>query len=591
MGDEAKVHSLKATAVVALLFVVNFSIFFAGEAPSPTDSKFSMLLGESLLIHRTFDLRAYSVPHARPYSNIPGLGTVDGYPYHVFVRDGHLLYYFPHATSILSVPFLFILQNVGISAITANGKYDERGEAAAQRFIAAVLMAALICITYLTARLVLETGWSLAIALGAALGTPIWSTCSYALWSFDWELVFLALAIFELLRSAKLGKNPHVVWLATLLAWSYFARPTSAIAIVAVSVYLLRCHRSSIFRYLFSLTLWLIAFVIYSYEVFGRLLPDYYEGSVLDHHFAVALANNLFGPSRGLLVYVPIVLFIIYLVLKFRRTIECVELVWLGGAICVAQTLFVSSVTHKPSVKIQPQWWGGWAYGPRVLIDLLPWLSLLAMLGLAAKTASPLTERTRQRLDPLGRSEWAVGCLLLLASVAINYRGARSPAAMDWNAWKDCVYPWPQDTVADLFEEWRYPQFLAALISPPSDADPGPKSRPVIKSIFEPVASGLSDSQTASSNPRVRLFPGEWIMIRGENFDSKHGVAVDLFSPDRKIGTTFVWPGSQLSRSSIPFLVPYAPPGLVALRVDNHGCDGQYSEQSDVLQAMLKHQP
>ena len=35
-------------------------------------------------------------------------------------------------------------------------------------------------------------------------------------------------------------------------------------------------------------------------------------------------------------------------------------------------------------VSLWPTWWGGYSYGPRLIADALPWMALLAILGLAA---------------------------------------------------------------------------------------------------------------------------------------------------------------------------------------------------------------
>ena len=89
-------------------------------------------------------------------------------------------------------------------------------------------------------------------------------------------------------------------------------------------------------------------------------------------------------------------------------------------------------------------WHAGMAYGPRYMTGVVPWLFLLAVLGV------------RAMLDggPPPRATLAIGAMLAALSVVIQYRGAWIPATWDWNA-----HP-PIETHADeKVWDWRSPQF------------------------------------------------------------------------------------------------------------------------------------
>ena len=129
-----------------------------------------------------------------------------------------------------------------------------------------------------TASLMLPITWSCVVALGAAFGTQIWSTATRGLWSHTWEIFLLGLAVDSILQSDH-GRAPmHPVWLATLLAWSYFVRPTGSVPIAVVTIYLLLAHRAIVITYVITGAIWLAAFVAYSSRVFGTWLPPYYFG-------------------------------------------------------------------------------------------------------------------------------------------------------------------------------------------------------------------------------------------------------------------------------------------------------------------------
>jgi hypothetical protein len=96
------------------------------------------------------------------------------------------------------------------------------------------------------------------------------------------------------------------------MAWLYFVRPTFCIPIVGISAYLLFYHRRSLGAYIVTGCVWLAAFVAYSRYYFGVNLPNYYRADRLTFDsFWEALAGNLISPSRGLFIYVPVLVFVV----------------------------------------------------------------------------------------------------------------------------------------------------------------------------------------------------------------------------------------------------------------------------------------
>jgi hypothetical protein len=242
-------------------------------------------------------------------------------------------------------------------------------------------------------------------------------------------------------------KRIRPVLLATLLAWTYFVRPTFAVPIVAVSVYLLFYHRRALPLYVLTGVLWLGAFVAYSHYYFGPLLPNYYQANRLTFGtFWEAVAGNLISPSRGLLIYVPVLLFVFYLLVRYRKAWSHPRLVVLSICVVVAHLLIVSG--------FQP-WFGGWCYGPRYCTGIVPWFALLAVLSVAARlrwnSLHPASDSSRR-----WRTEFAVGALLLTISIVFNGIGALWPSSLHWNP-----LPINVDEKPERVWEWRDPQFLA----------------------------------------------------------------------------------------------------------------------------------
>ena len=64
-------------------------------------------------------------------------------------RGGSITYFFPHGSSILSIPLVGILNAIGISAATPEGKFSLRGEVVIERVVASILMAVLTCVFFI----------------------------------------------------------------------------------------------------------------------------------------------------------------------------------------------------------------------------------------------------------------------------------------------------------------------------------------------------------------------------------------------------------------------------------------------------------
>ena len=445
-----------------LIFVLLLVVFLLSPVRQVTDSRYSMLLTQSLLDHGSFRLDHYALPRHEPQWDKTFYRHGD---YRLEASRGHVYYYLPPGSSVLSAPFVALLNPFGLSAVGADNAYDHQGEVKIETILAALLMAALSCLFFYTARLSLPTRWSALVALGGALATQVYSTASRALWSHTWGILLLGVVVFLLLRRESRQRGFSPVLLASLLSWLYFIRPTFAVHILAVSVYLFLFQRSIFLRYAVTGALWLAVFVLYSWTHFGQLLPSYYLVSRLEPaHFGEALAANLVSPSRGLLIYVPVLLFVAFLLVRHRRHLVHRRLVWLSLAIIAADVAVVSAF---------PQWWAGHCFGSRFMTGAVPWFVLLGTLGLRAG----LTWRDERAADSLAgwRAQSACGAALLVLSVFINASGAIQRATWEWNEGP----PLDIDLYPERAWDWRRPQFLAGYLpalgpasTPPEDGDP-----------------------------------------------------------------------------------------------------------------------
>ena len=453
---EATRFTWRDLLVAAGLYAILLAVFWASPVRIVSDSRYTLLLTHHLLHHGGFVLDRYGLPRHLPVDY--GSAKLDGDLYQLEYVDGHLYYFFPPGSSILSAPFALAQDALGYPVVGPDGRFSEKQEERNQSFVAAALAAALGVVFYASARLVLPVGWSGLVAAGGALGTQVYSTASRALWNHTWGLLLIAGTIY-LLLSRETGRRERLppVWLATLVSWSYFVRPTNSVFILGVTLYLLLRHREGFVRYALTGAAWLGAFVGWSWFHYGRPLPTYFAAARLHATtLGEALAGNLVSPSRGLLVFVPVTLFVVYLLGRFWGYRRHTSLLGLGAGVSALQYLAVSGFVP---------WYGGGCYGPRYTTELVPWIVLAGALGLAAALRWRGDYAIQHNLRAW-RGTLAAGGALLALSILINARGATARATRSWNE-----VPVPVDQAPGRVWDWRYPQTMAGVIPIPLPHD------------------------------------------------------------------------------------------------------------------------
>jgi hypothetical protein len=437
------------------LFLLSLGIFFLSPISDVrSDPQYSILVSESILKYRTPALNQIRIPGLvqTQLPSHPNLRVMR--PFYELVRiNDRVLYAYPHGSSLLSLPLVALINAIGISATDPKGNYYYSGELWTQKLISSFLMAIVVCIFFQTSRLLLPRSYSLIIALGAGFGSQIWSTATRALWSHTWEVFLTACLVLILLKREEESRQINGPLLATLVSWMYFVRPTGAIVVVAISVLIFFCFRDRFFGYAATGLVWLCGFMTYSWIYFGRLAPDYYgmSSALPLIGWPVAFAGCLISPSRGLLIFVPSVLSVLYLIARYWRTLPNRRLVWLSVGIIGGQLVMVST---------WPVWWGGWSYGPRLLTDLIPWFVLLGVLGsrayLDCSAQTPSADH-----QPAG-TKWAVPIALSLIAIGIfiNGYGAVSIQTRLWNAHPNI------DKHQERLWDWAHPQFIAGWVNP-----------------------------------------------------------------------------------------------------------------------------
>jgi hypothetical protein len=160
--------------------------------------------------------------------------------------------------------------------------------------------------------------------------------------------------------------------------------------------------------------------------------------------FWEGFAGSLISPSRGLLIYVPVLMFVAYLLVRYRQALRT-RLFTLSISVVGVHLILISGFVL---------WYGGHCYGPRLSTDLVPWFALLGMLAIKARLQWREKNPTQDSVLR-ARTEWSFAALLLVCSATLNGIGAISLDASAWN-----VRPTNIDQDLSRLWDWRHPQFL-----------------------------------------------------------------------------------------------------------------------------------
>ena len=292
--------------------------------------------------------------------------------------DGHVRATYPLVPSLAAVPFFWGAIRLGL--LDPERPYSIQIEVVGK--LAASVWTSLACIALgLLIGKMGATAPAVPFMLAAGLSTPLWSSASQAFGSHAPAACFLALALLWIIDSRLTPSRAVIAGVAFGLAVA--CRPVLAVFPVGAFLGLLLVagdHRRSLWLAA-GCAVVLVALGIYHLASFGALLGGQaslesawvhqqthrVDGAWSGNPF-VGLAGILISPSRGILIFAPIV----WLVWPAARGAWTND-PFLRWALIVPSLLFVL-IWSKYAV-----WWGGHSYGPRYAADLVvPVVAIIA---------------------------------------------------------------------------------------------------------------------------------------------------------------------------------------------------------------------
>jgi hypothetical protein len=352
------------------------------------------LLPYSLLREGNFDLDEFRFLYAH------------GVPGYIIPSGRHLVSAYPPGPAILALPF-YVLPVFGGIAPEPNlwaMLVD------VEKLAAATLTAMSVALIYAALRRLEKRNVALTLSVIYAFGTSSLSISSQALWQHGPSQLLLAASLYCLVRGMDQPK--WAAFSGLTLGWAVLCRPTDILIAIPLAAYVLHTHRKQVCLFAL-LTLPSVGFILlYNYWYFGSATQlgydqGFFSGGVWKRPLLEGLAGVLLSPSRGLLIYSPVFLF----------SVAGIFLAWRHPGGLLYKYVSVGVVAVIAVYSKWPMWWGGWSFGPRLLADLTPMLTLLMVPACQRLAANPV----------LHRALWVLAAL----SIAVHALGAFAPGV--WN--------------------------------------------------------------------------------------------------------------------------------------------------------------
>jgi MFS family permease len=374
----------RRAAPCVLLFVLALALYRSnGYESSSGDTVATSLLAFNVLEYHRLDLDRF----AQTYAKAPGMS----YAFYRSPMTGQLTSAFPIGTAILTFPlyagFAAIAKARGVPldaaslAFEPQRLYDEK--------LAASIVAALsVALFFLCVRLFVRPlpAWISTLAYG--FGTGVWTVNSQNLYQHGPSNA-LIIALIGSLAAASRAERRRAVWLIAAGLCAGFVlvvRPTNIFYALAAAIFVVWRFPKDAPQFLVCAALGLAPGIAWDVHFFGRPVGGYPTQTapyVWNARFFVAsLAGLLVSPNRGLFVFSPVLLGAFVGAFRLRQAAgedrRLLALMTGGMVALVCSYAFFN------------MWWGGFAYGPRFLLDTLPVLCLLLALALPNTVLSVL---------------------------------------------------------------------------------------------------------------------------------------------------------------------------------------------------------
>jgi hypothetical protein len=251
----------------------------------------------------------------------------------------------------------------------------------AGKVMASLYVASSAGFLYMAIRTFVGTRTALLIALSYGLATCAWSVSSQSILQHAPNQFFLTVAIWAFCNLSNNARRFGAVLGASLGAATW-CRPTTAVVVVVIGVYLAFKERRAFTAYVCAGLPFAVTMLAYNLYIFGQPVAFaqamIYESarvrtgssSIWQTPLWLGAVGELFSPSRGLFIFSPFLLF----------ALAGCWAIWRRPGYEVLRPITIAMFAIWLVEFGHFDWWGGWSFGYRHLVDTMPFMMLPLVL-------------------------------------------------------------------------------------------------------------------------------------------------------------------------------------------------------------------
>lgn len=301
----------------------------------------------------------------------PWLYNMQGNSEYLFIqktKNGHWYSSYPVIVAVISVP-------VYAPAVFFGMEMTAKNIDILSKISASIVAALSVVFLFLTLKLITDEGSALLWTMIYAFATSTWSVSAQGLWQHGTVQLFLTMGTYFLIRNEKKGGS--LIPASLCFALSVAARMPTALIALSVFFYVLFYHRKNIINFIIPASATAALLFSYNFYYFNnfsggnmllekKMLVTKGISAIWTANPLPGLAGLLFGPSRGILVFSPVIIFSFISIYFIFRDKE--------------KTLFrylaVSTLLYIALFSFYLSWWAGHTFGYRYLLDIVPLLCI-----------------------------------------------------------------------------------------------------------------------------------------------------------------------------------------------------------------------
>ena len=294
-------------------------------------------------------------------------------------RRGHLVSHYPIGAALVVLPLdVPVYLSLRLRGRTSPRDLFDAAEKA-EGPTAGIVCALAVLVLYSVLSRSESAGRAAAVALVFGLGTSMWAVASRQLWQHGPAVLVLLLGYFFLSRAPLRLRDLAVAGLC--FGFLFGIRPgaivfaAAGLAVAALGSGGRREKLRAAAAFAAGTLAAMAPFLLYNAFFFGSLVGGQRHSAerLAAAHLPEGFLGLFFSPNRGLLAFTPVALVgFAGMAIAFRQWRSRPLLAALSAA-CVPYALVHCAFLH---------WAGGWSFGPRYLIELLPILAIASLLAI-----------------------------------------------------------------------------------------------------------------------------------------------------------------------------------------------------------------